>query len=306
MSIKRRAYPQLHNTTQSEPYSLEKWQDVALKIKMAGRQYTEYTQAQLVDHFTDEWELKERADFQSWLDYNENGQNHQYKKGQMMTRTAYDFNATRKDDDLKELKKKLRSRVQSAERLLNQMVDEGLLAGAEDKALYIGRILQKLKEEVTLLQKPALIASRHRRWIRKIHSTGLTEVTRPLEQNIDTVASWGKSSLVKTAAELGGVLSAIKEEMDALNYGVHLSTLMGIKSQLEEVGRHSEAGTILDIIKKDLSGLDAVHKKLVEVYSVLAKAPTERREPRQEMPEAPRAEMPRTPQIDRVPSIDSI
>lgn len=288
----RKAYPQWYNMAPEPAYNLTKWRDMAHKIQIAARQYDEYSNRDLVQFFTDDWDYQEREHFRRWLKYNEQEQPYQHKRGQSMatSKVAYDFQATQKEEQLSQLKKKLRGRINSAEKLLNKMLDEGLLAGTEEKAIYIGRILQKLKEEIGLLRRPELMQARSERAMRLIRKAGLDEVAYQLTADITP------DKLIKVAEDdLSSVLSNIKVEIDAFNYGVHLNRLMEIKAQLEKMGRHSEAGDILDIIKKDLNDIDGIHKSLVEVYTSLGQIPRQeqRREERPPMsapaPQAPSA-----------------
>jgi len=270
------AYPQMSFRTPDEPYNLERWKKAALKINVASREYKEYSLDNIIDHFTREWVYHETEAFKRWMDYN-----HRYKKGQDMTmqKVAYDFGATQKEERLNELKKKLRSRVSSAERLLNKMMDEGLLGANTEKAIYIGRILQKLKEEINLLQRPQLMEARHKRTTTIIRKAGFTEIAELLDENIQLITGFNGAPLIRKAQFKEGitpVLEAIKEELDIFNYGTHLRKLMSIASQLDEMGQHSESGMVIDIIKKELDGLDAIHKKLVDVYTAIGQIPRQR------------------------------
>lgn len=279
--MNRKAWPQGYRAQPKEEFNLSKWKEAALKIKMAMRHYgDEYSTTELIDNFTDGWDYQEQSHFRDWWRHNEKYPKSLYPKGQnkMMTKTAYDYDAAQKDDRLNELKKKLRSRVNSAEKLLNTMMDEGLLEGNEEKAVYLGRILQKLKEEVNLLKRPALIEARHKRVRNILHKAGLDEVANIIAESTHLVAEFNKRPLVKTADyDLKGILEDIRRELDAFNYGVHLDRFMKIKRQLEGAGRHSEASMIVDIIKKELTNVDGIHKKLVEVYSTLSSVPAEGR-----------------------------
>ena len=103
--------------------------------------------------------------------------------------------------------------------------------------------------------------------------------------------------------ELRPYAEDIRKELDAFNYGVHLDRFMKIKRQLEGAGRHSEAGLIVDVIKKELSNLDGIHKKLVEIYSSLSTVPAEgkgqSRLEREDRPE-PRPQEPRDEPTDEL------
>ena len=203
-----------------------------------------------------------------------------------MQKTAYDYNTAHKDDRLTDLKKKLRSRVHSAEKLLNTMTDEGLLGENVEKAVYIGRILQKLKEEVSLLKRPELLEARHKRVRTILAKAGLDEVANIIGGNIQLVAEFKQQPLIKTAQDfdLKGVLEDIRSELDAFNYGTHLDKFMQIKRRLEGAGYRSEANMVTEIVKKELSNLDGIHKKLVELYTSLSQIPSQGREkPEREM-----------------------
>jgi hypothetical protein len=308
---KREAYPQGYKSAPKQPFDLKKWKDTAVKAKIAAREYKEYTEEQLVNHLTQKWDLQERESFKDWLKY-------QTKRGRQdmsMQKTAYDYNSANQEEQLNELKKKLRSRVSSAERLLNRMLDEGLLAGNDDKALYIGRILQKLKEEINLLKRPQIMQARHQRAGNIFRKAGLVELADIMVGSISVIGSFGKKEMVKTAAEgadLSGAMEMIKDELDIFNYGVHLDKMMKIRGELLADGRNSEADTILEIIKKELDDIDGIHKKLVEIYTSLGQVPRQRKqvskpveprmEPRVKMPREPRMEAPMEPAPRNIPA----
>lgn len=272
----KQAYPQLHNLTPREPFSMEKWREAELKIAHAGRMWPEYSARDLTEHFTSDWDEQERVAFKDWRRWNKNNRSEYIRMGSM-NKVAYDFNASNKEEQLKDLKKKLRSRVNSAEKLLNKISDEGLLAGNEEKALYIGRILQKLKEEINLLSRPALIQGRLKRARRIAAESRLEEIADVIATGIVLVSEHCRGAFIKTAQEgnLNGVLDAIKQELDMVDYGYHLNKLMEIRGQLERAGRHSEAGMVVDVIKKELSELDGIHKKLLDVYTSIGRVRTQ-------------------------------
>jgi hypothetical protein len=279
----REAYPTGFRGAPKPPFDLKKWKETSIKVKMAARLYKDYTMDKLIDHFTQKWDFQEQNSFKDWWRLTQTNKRGQHNMS--MEKTAYDYNAANQEGQLNELKKKLRSRINSAERLLNKMIDEGLLAGSNDKALYIGRILQKLKEEVNLLNRPQLMEARHNRANGIFRKAGLVEIADIMAGSVSIIASFGKTPLTKKAAEeevasgnLGSIMEMIKEELDAFNYGVHLDNMMKIRGHLIALGRNSEADTILDIIKKELDDIDGIHKKLVEVYTSLGQVPRQRKQ----------------------------
>lgn len=300
----KEAYPQGFRYPAKEPFNLKKWQDTALKMKMAAREYPEYTPDQILKHFTREWDFQEKEGFKSWWRYMQTKQGRQET---IMQKTAYDYNSANKEQELNELKKKLRSRINSAEKLLNRMLDEGLLGENEEKALYISRIIQKLKEEINTLRRPKLMEARHNRAGRILRKAGLDELADIMAGSTKIIASFGKVPFVKTAAEGGDLEHAtrlIKEELDAFNFGEHLEKFMAIRKELIAAGRHSEAGMVVAIIQKELNNVESLHKKLVELYSTLGSVPQRREEaPRQEaaprQPQQPEIQSPEVPAIPR-------
>jgi len=296
------AYPQAYMNAPKPAFDLKKWRDTSLKIKMASREYKQYSIQDLIDHFTRKWDFQERESFKNWWRF---GQARQGQQNMNMKKTAYDYNAANKEEQLNELKKKLRSRISSAERLLNKMLDEGLLAGNNDKALYIGRILQKLKEEINLLHSPKLMEARHKRARGIFCKAGLVELADIMAGSASLIIS-GEKPLVRTAAEevqgedLPSVMGMIKEELDAFNYGVHLDKLIQIRGHLIALGRNSEADVVLDVIKKELDDIDGIHKKLVEVYTSLGQVP--RRKQRMTRPVEPQIQPERQPAAPQQPA----
>jgi hypothetical protein len=308
--MNKEAYPQGFKYPAKPPFNLKKWKDTALKIRLAGREYPEYTYSEILTYFTSDWEFQEKESFKNWWKYN---QTKQGRQNMIMQKTAYDYNSASKEQELNEIKKKLRSRVNSAEKLLNKMLDEGLLGENEEKALYISRIIQKLKEEINTLRRPRLMEARHKRVSTIFRKAGLDEIAGIMSGSAQIVAAVFKEQpLVKVAQENGGhgdlrkVMDLIKEELDTFNYGEHLEMFMRIKGELTAAGRHSEASMVVDIIKKELGNVDGIHKKLVEIYSSLGQVPRRqqperpRQEPGKERPVAPvPAQGPEVPAIPR-------
>lgn len=297
----KEAYPQGFRYPPKEPFNLKKWQDTALRMRIAAREYPEYTPNQILRHFTREWEFQEKEGFKNWWRHQQTKQGQQETQ---MKKIAYDYNSANKEQELNDLKKKLRSRINSAEKLLNRMLDEGLLGESEEKALYISRIIQKLKEEINTLRRPKLLEARHKRVSAIFRKAGIGELADIMSGSAKLAAASEQQPFVKTAADDGDLsvaMNLIKEELDTFNYGEHLEKFMRIRSELTTAGRHSEAQQIVDIIKKELNNIDGIHKKLIEVYSSLGsvpqrRAPESRQEKRQPMePEIQRPEVPAIP-----------
>lgn len=293
----REAYPQNYGFRTALPaYDTKKWKALAIKVGIAVRKYRgEHTEADIVAHFTGDWEREERDDFKSWLKYQQKNKTRisypKYsKKEKRMQKVAYDFGSGQKDEQLKELKKKLRSRINSAERLLTNIMDEDLLEDPS-KGVYMGRILQKLKEEVSVMRRPQLMTARHNRAKKILTKAGFSEGVELLDQNIELIEASQIPCMIKIAdTDVSAIMTALKGEIDAFNYGKHLSSLYEIAQSLKNAGRHSEADQVITVIKKDLADIDSIHKKLVEVYTALGSIPSEpRRQPAEpELEQAPR------------------
>ena len=59
----KQAYPQSFKMSPKPPFDLKKWKETALKVRVAMREYTEYTPEQLVGHFTRNWDYQEQESF---------------------------------------------------------------------------------------------------------------------------------------------------------------------------------------------------------------------------------------------------
>jgi len=290
------AYPQNYGIRMPDAtFDTKKWKEVAFKIAIAMRRFADHTEQEVVGHFTRDWDLQEQDHFKAWLKYQKKTAK---KKDKPMRKVAYDFQSGQGDDKLSTLKKKLRSRVNSAERLLNQIMDEGLL-GDDNKGLYIGRILQKLKEEISTLRRPELINARHNWAGKMLRKAGFIEGAEIVENSTKIVAEMQEKEsihfVVKTAqADVSNVMGLLKAEIDAFNYGKHLEALYQIATALREMGRHSEADDVIVIIKKDLANVDGVHKKLVDVFTRMGQIPTSPSQQEEaKSPSAPQIESPR-------------
>lgn len=267
------SYPQGYYFKQPDsPYNLKKWKETAMKIEAAVRRYRGYyDRDQILEHFAKDWDKKEREHFQRWLTYNK-----KYKRGSAManTKVAYDPFGN-KEQRLTELKSKLRSRINSVERLLNTMADEELLD--PQQLLYIGRVLQKLKEEITMLRHPQMVEACCKKATVLLKKAGFTEGVELLNDDFRFAAPIKKIAQV-SQDQIQPVIDALKHELDIFDYAKHLRTLMNIAHKLDDIGRHSEANEIINVIKKDLNGLDSIHKRLAEVYLAIGQIPVERKE----------------------------
>lgn len=187
-----------------------------------------------------------------------------------------------KTTHLDELKKKLRSRIRSIERLTDQLVDQQLLgSGVEgkEKAVYISRILQKLREEVDLLDRPELIDGRHARAIKQLRRLGYTDAVTFLERSRSVIAQ--HSGITKTAQTapsrgLDTAIRAIRQEINDLSYTKHLHTLYEVLTFLDERGRGSEVDIVAKVIRDELPGLENITKKLTDVFTALGRLPLEK------------------------------
>jgi len=265
--IDKLSYPQAFPFKKREqPYNLQKWKEMALKIRFALRRYRNISRDNIIESLISKWDKKEQEHFKRWLEYNR-----RYKKGSAMVnvKKAYDLFG-QQEEKLREIKNKIRSRINSIERLLTNLADEGLIDN--QKLLYIGRVLQKLKEEVNLLQHPRMLEACNKKAQHLLKKAGFMEGATMLEcslsQYIVKTAQDTKAQVLKLA------LQSIKQELDVFNYAYHLRKLMTIANQLDSIGRYAEASDVVEIIKKDLDGLDSIHKHLSEVYITLSKIPS--------------------------------
>jgi len=184
---------------------------------------------------------------------------------------------------LDDLKKKLRSRVRSIERLTDQLIDQQLLGPGEEgkqKGVYISRILQKLKEEIDLLRRPDLIDARHARTIALLQRCGYADIAARLQGSRRIIAQ--HSGLVKTAQagetrhnNVDQAIQAVRAEINTLSYTRHLHNLYEILTFLDQQGRGSEVDAIAKVIRDDLPSLEGITKKLTDVFTALGRLPLE-------------------------------
>lgn len=275
----KEAYPNNFIRSPLPTYDNNKWKQLAMKIATTARRFGgEYSNDEIIDRLTQKWDYAEKQDFKRWFKY----QQKSAAKDNSMVKVAYDFASGQKEERLLELKKKLRSRINSAEKLLTKIMDEDLLEDPQ-KGIYISRILQKLKEEVSVLRQPQLITARHNRVRKILAKSGFSEGADILEESVQLIRASAEQPLIKVAQDGGisAIMGSLKGEIDTFNYGRHLSTLYQVAESLKQAGRHSEADKIVEVIKKDLSDLDKIHKKLVEVYTSLGSIPTEQAQSQQ-------------------------
>ena len=272
------SYPQGLWTTPEEPFNLKKWNETLKKIILMTRKYRgHYSRDDIVKQLIKQWEKEEQEHFQQWLKYKE-----KYERGCFMNMkmASYDPYGD-KEQGLVDMKSKMRSRITSIERLFTTLLDEALIE--KEKALYIGRILQKLKEEINVLESPKLVAACQEKARTLLNKVGFVEASSLLSVQYESRQLVRTAQTAVEASTIQPIITKIKEEIDQFNYAEHLRKLMAVALELDKIGRHSEANDVIEVIKKDLDSVDAVHKKLSEVYLTLGQIPLQKK---QEVPVA--------------------
>lgn len=246
-----------------EPANMKLWKETKTKIDAFKRAYTEYTFPQVLYHFTKDWDMFERFKFKKWYKYNsENSMNN-------ILRVASDFVVQDRVQKLSKKKKQLQSRVDSAKKILREMISSGLLE--QDKGNKIFKILAMLEYEILQLSIKTASA-RMTRATRQIEKLGCLKVVEALKKEEE-------KELVKTAEvdvqRTTKLLKSIKEVLNNTDYSKNLDKMYHIKKELEDMGRTGDTESILKIIKDELDGLDKLNKKLVDVYVNLSRLPIE-------------------------------
>ena len=282
------AYP--HDTGMDFPFrqvDIKKWKDTRLKIKAAERVYIRYSQSQIVSAFIKERDDKEQQMFKRWFEQFDKPQLYnKYAGTTTMKKLSYEF-VKDKVEALEQLKGKLRSRVRSVEALINQLLDRNLLgngAEAQQKVTYLSRILQKLREEINVLNSPLLLEARQRLALRIFQQADVDEGMSILEDAIRMTMAYQKPSLVKVAQQarqdtkhtrLQDALDLVGTEISRLNYKSHLARLYKALQILDDLGRSADVDLVARVIRDDLPDLEKLNKRLTDVFVNLSRAKAE-------------------------------
>lgn len=309
------SYPQDWKTNPPlRPLPLKQWKDLKLKIDAAHRRFPEYSLDQISEHFIKSWKNSEKEEFQHWLRA-EREQAHNKKRVHSMAKFAYDFSGSKREHVL-ELKKKLRSRIDSARKLTKRFKDQELLGDEADETLqYIGRILYKLEEEIEKIEAPTLIKARVERTAKMIKKAGMLEVSERLalpKARIIQASDNEDKEQQDDNKILSLILQKLKIEMSALNYHEHLKMLAKIMSLLDKVNRRADSEAVARVIQKDLDGLNSLSNHLAEIYTNINKMPIEEAvkdmpeiEPETLAPKSKTQEKPKvTPKVTKPKTVD--
>lgn len=276
----RQAYPMgVPSVIPYKKVDIKKWRNMRQQVDLAKRAYADYSTEEIVKAYTHKWNPDEAERFAKWYRFYETGQHNKYKKYAMrvpLKKIAYDFSGT-KDDQLIELKRKLRSRVNSIEKLFNQVVDNQLIGtGAESdkKVTYLSRILHKLKEEINTLHSPNLLEAVQTKAAKVFSDNGMVQIANMLDEGIRTVQGYGFPRTTKQGQqrdESNRVLDMLKTALQQTNYRTHLKRMYDIMVVLEKLGRTSDADLAARVIREDLDSLEKMNKRLTEIYTALSK-----------------------------------
>ena len=196
-------------------------------------------------------------------------------EGQMKKYAVIDLGA---DETLKEMKRKLRSRIDSAEKILQKMHDEGILgSGAETikKVEFLSNIMQKLKNEILTLRRPELVTARCDRVITMLRTAGIDESAEILEEAKTVFAS--RQMFVKTAAsDIAPILPQLEQIRDHLVKETGVLSFDRVKNLTKIIDFFDQHDlTYTDPLKKAintlLKPLESASNDLFEVISMLSK-----------------------------------
>lgn len=163
------AYPQGFNfPVDLRKGNLEEWESLFRRIQLQKRSFPDYPIDVILDKYTEKWNERDKYDFIQWFKMKERGEDKLYKKFQKeynMERYAATIDLG-SEERLKQLRRKLRSRIDSADKVLQRIYEEGLLGEdpkSAQKVEYLSNILQKLKNEILTLRRPELVVARFKR-----------------------------------------------------------------------------------------------------------------------------------------------
>lgn len=258
----------------------EKWEELYRNIQLTLRSHPEYELEAVIDKYIKGWNENDRQDFRQWFRMKQDGGDRLYKRfsgeGQMKKYAVIDLGA---DETLKEMKKKLRSRIDSAERILQKMHDEGILgSGAETikKVEYLSNIMQKLKNEILALRRPELVTARCNRVITMLRTAGIEESAEILEEG-KAIFAGRHQMLIKTAAsDISSILPQLEQIRDHLVKETGVLSFDRIKNLTKIIDFFDQHNlTYTDPLKKAintlLKPLESASNDLFEVISMLSK-----------------------------------
>lgn len=267
----KKAYPNQNWKAAPKKPDIDKWKKTAIKMESFTRAYgQDYTFPQILFHFTKDWDMFERYGFKNWVRWTKRASN-------VMKKTA--FKRTLFKDRVQQFtqkKKRLRSRINLVQKSLNDLIDSGLIQQQDSNKIY--KIISMLGFEAMKIQTPKVAAARVMRSAKLLQKAGFSEGSQLLKEAANEFL-YDPVKIVKTAQpneqEAVDLLRKIKREMDILSYSKHLDALFNIKKDLEKMQRVGDAEAIEKIIRDDLSVLEKLNKKLIEVYTNLSRVPLE-------------------------------
>lgn len=250
------------------PEDLKKWNDTKVKMDAFKRAYKDYSFPQVLYHFTKDWDMFERFNFKNWYKYN--------KSENRMKKKASDFIVQDREQKLVKKKKQLQSRVDSAKKVLREMIASGLINNQIGNKIF--KILAMLEYEILQLSTMQVAASRTLRIAKQLERLGFHEGSKILVTGAQEVRE--RKTLIKTASKpdverITKLLKEIKQVLNNTDYSTNLDKMFHIKKELQEMGRTSDMESVLKIIKDELDGLDKLNKKLVDIYVNLSRLPIE-------------------------------
>lgn len=269
------AYPTMYFDPGVKKPDVDKWKKTAIQMDSFKRVYGKnYTEPQILYHFTKQWDMFERFAFKNWLRWNQ-----KKASSNKMKKHAYDHVTQDRLGQFSKKKKKLLSRIGLVRKALMDLVNNGLIDQQESNRIY--KLISMLEFDAMKLSTPKVAAARVKRTANIIEKTSFKEGSSILKlaanELIDDSIPIVKTAEEKTTNQQDAVkiLRKIKKEMDSLSYSRHLDALYEIKKDLENMGRPGDSEAIEKIIRDDLSVLEKLNKKLTEVYTNLSKVPLE-------------------------------
>lgn len=257
----------------------EKWEELYRNIRLTLRSHPEYELEAVIDKYIKGWDEADRQDFRQWFRMKQDGGDRLYKRfsgeGQMKKYAVIDLGA---DETLKEMKRKLRSRIDSAEKILQKMHDEGILgSGAETikKVEFLSNIMQKLKNEILTLRRPELVTARCDRVITMLRTAGIDESAEILEEAKTVFAN--RQMFIKTAAsDVASILPQLEQIRDHLVKETGVLSFDRVKNLTKIIDFFDQHNlTYTDPLKKAintlLKPLESASNDLFEVISMLSK-----------------------------------
>ena len=235
-----------------------------------------------IDKLTKDWDTSERERFRYWFRNTREKSSYTTAESKMLTRTSQ-YLPFSHHEQLDKFKDQRRSMIRRLRRLQNELLDmyeqtSKAVDWSDDRYPTPDKKIEAIQNAInqicnllgTLRTKEVAAAAMVRTlgFLKGVDEKVAKRVAGIIEEQggIVKVAAYGPAY---------EIAKKLKEELDSLNYGLHLRRFFHLYESLYKAGLAGIAMDLEEIIQKDLSDLTGISKKLGDVYSELLKIPAQ-------------------------------